>query len=88
MATKKKTKSWKDTYEFYGIKNYTWSKSMKNMKKIGFRAQTLKEWGMIGKALKSGKLSYKRFVLETLVFLSIGFVVGTLIGELIIWMVG
>ena len=47
-----------------------------------------KEWGMIGKALKSGKLSYKRFVLETLVFLSIGFVVGTLIGELIIWMVG
>jgi hypothetical protein len=88
MATKKKTKSWKDTYEFYGIKNYTWSKSMKNMKNIGFRAQTLKEWGMIGKALKSGKLSYKRFVLETLVFLSIGFVVGCLIGELIIWMVG
>ena len=40
---------------------------------------------MIGKALKAGKLSYKRFVLETLVFISIGFVVGMLIGELIIW---
>jgi hypothetical protein len=40
---------------------------------------------MIGKALKAGKLSYKRFVLETLVFISIGFVVGMLIGEFVIW---
>jgi len=39
----------------------------------------------IGKALSTGKLSYKRFVLETLVFLSIGFVVGCLIGKLLIW---
>ena len=79
MARKivKKTKSWKDTYEFYGIKNYTWNKSWKNVKKNGFGSQMSKEWGMIGKALKS-----------TLVFLSIGFVVGMLIGELIIWMVG
>jgi len=90
MARKviKKTKSWKDTYEFYGIKNYTWNKSWNNVKKNGFGSQVSKEWGMIGKALKSGKLSYKRFVLETLVFLSIGFVVGVLIGELIILMVG
>jgi len=88
MATKKKTKSWKDTYEFYGIKNYTWSKSMKNMKKIGFRAQTLKEWGMIGKALKSRKLTYTRLIGETLVLFLIGGFVGFLIGELIIWMVG
>lgn len=88
MARKKKTKSWKDTYEFYGIKNYTWSKSWKNVKKNGLRSQLSKEWGMIGKALKSGKLSYKRFVLETSVFLAIGFGLGCLIGELVIWMIG
>mgnify|MGYP000178595786 CR=1 FL=1 len=88
MARKKKTKSWKDTYEFYGIKNYTWSKSWKNVKKNGLRSQISKEWGMIGKALKSGKLSYKRFVLETLVMFAVGFGIGCLIGELVIWMVG
>jgi len=87
MARKKKTKSWKDTYEFYGIKNYTWSKSWKNVKKNGLRSQISKEWGMIGKALKSGKLSYKRFVLETLVMFAIGFGVGCLIGELVIWVI-
>ena len=52
MARKKKTKSWKDTYEFYGIKNYTWNKSWNNVKKNGFGSQVSKEWGMIGKALK------------------------------------
>jgi len=88
MARKKKTKSWKDTYEFYGIKNYTWSKSWKNVKKNGLRSQISKEWGMIGKALKSGKLSYKRFVLETLVMFAVGFGIGCLIGELVIWMIG
>ena len=87
MATKKKTKSWKDTYEFYGIKNYTWSKSWKNVKKNGLRSQISKEWGMIGKALKSGKLSYKRFVLETLVMFAVGFGIGCLIGELVIWVI-
>ena len=87
MATKKKTKSWKDTYEFYGIKNYTWSKSWKNVKKNGLRSQLSKEWGMIGKALKSGKLSYKRFVLETLVMFAVGFGIGCLIGELVIWVI-
>tara|TARA_R100001082_G_scaffold101726_1_gene71413 strand:- start:88 stop:354 length:267 start_codon:yes stop_codon:yes gene_type:complete len=88
MARKKKTKSWKDTYEFYGIKNYTWSKSWKNVKKNGLRSQISKEWGMIGKALKSGKLSYKRFVLETLVMFAVGFGIGCLLGELVIWMIG
>ena len=88
MATKKKTKSWKDTYEFYGIKNYTWSKSMKNMKNIGFRAQTLKEWGMIGEALKSGKLSYRRFIAESFVFLALGFLTGMITCEFVIWMIG
>jgi|TARA_B100001996_G_scaffold135594_1_gene103234 hypothetical protein len=87
MARKKKTKSWKDTYEFYGIKNYTWSKSWKNVKKNGLRSQISKEWGMIGKALKSGKLSYKRFVLETLVMFAVGFGIGCLIGELVIWVI-
>ena len=87
MATKKKTKSWKDTYEFYGIKNYTWNKSWKNVKKNGFGSQLSKEWGMIGKALKSGKLSYKRFVLETLVMFAVGFGIGCLIGELVIWVI-
>tara|TARA_Y100000385_G_scaffold147698_1_gene153264 strand:+ start:931 stop:1197 length:267 start_codon:yes stop_codon:yes gene_type:complete len=87
MARKKKTKSWKDTYEFYGIKNYTWSKSWKNVKKNGLRSQLSKEWGMIGKALKSGKLSYKRFVLETLVMFAVGFGIGCLIGELVIWVI-
>ena len=88
MARKKKTKSWKDTYEFYGIKNYTWSKSWKNVKKNGLRSQLSKEWGMIGKALKSGKLSYKRFVLETLVMFVVGLGIGYLLGELVIWMIG
>ncbi len=87
MARKKKTKSWKDTYEFYGIRNYTWSKSWKNVKKNGLRSQISKEWGMIGKALKSGKLSYKRFVLETLVMFAVGFGIGCLIGELVIWVI-
>jgi hypothetical protein len=77
--------NWCETYEFYGIKNYTWNKSWDNVKKNGFGSQLSKEWGMIGKALSTGKLSYKRFVLETLVFLSIGFVVGCLIGKLLIW---
>ena len=86
MARKKKTKSWKDTYEFYGIKNYTWSKSWKNVKKNGLRSQLSKEWGMIGKALKSGKLSYKRFVLETLVFFVIGGFIGFLLGTLLSWL--
>ena len=88
MATKKKTKSWKDTYEFYGIKNYTWNKSWKNVKKNGFGSQMSKEWGMIGKALSTGKLTYTRLIVETLILFAIGFVVGCLIVDLIIWMVG
>ena len=87
MARKKKTKSWKDTYEFYGIENYTWTKSWNNIKKNGFGSQLSKEWGMIGKALKSGKLSYKQFVLETLVMFAVGFGIGCLIGELVIWVI-
>ena len=86
MARKKKTKSWKDTYEFYGIKNYTWNKSWKYVKKNGFGSQMSKEWGMIGEALKSGKLSYKRFVLETLVFFVIGGFIGFLLGTLLSWL--
>ncbi len=88
MATKKKTKSWKDTYEFYGIKNYTWNKSWNNIRKNGFGSQLHKEWGMISKALSTGKLTYTRLIVETLVFLSIGFAVGILMGEFVIWMIG
>ena len=88
MARKKKTKSWKDTYEFYGIKNYTWNKSWNNVKKNGFGSQLHKEWGMIGKALSTGKLTYTRLIVDTLILFAIGFGVGCLIGELIIWMVG
>ena len=88
MARKKKTKSWKDTYEFYGIKNYTWSKSWKNVKKNGLRSQISKEWGMIGKALKSGKLTYTRLIVESFVYLSLGYLTGMLIGELVIWIIG
>ena len=47
-----------------------------------------KEWGMIGKALSTGKLTYTRLIVETLILFAIGFGVGCLIGELIIWMVG
>ena len=88
MARKKKTKSWKDTFEFYGIKNYTWNNSMKSYKKDGVWFTTKKEWGMIGKALKSGKLSYGRLFVESFVYLSIGFLSGMLVGEIIIWMIG
>ena len=88
MARKKKTKSWKDTYEFYGIKNYTWTNSWKNLKKNGFRSQISEEWGMIGKALKSGKLTYTRLIVESFVYLSLGYLTGMLIGELVIWIIG
>ena len=85
MARKKKTKSWKDTYEFYGIKNYTWNKSWNNLKKNGVRSQLSKEWGMIGKALSTGKLTYTRLIVETLILFAIGFGIGCLIGKLLIW---
>jgi hypothetical protein len=85
MARKKKTKSWRDTYEFYGIKNYTWNKSWNNLKKNGVRSQLSKEWGMIGKALSTGKLTYTRLIVETLILFAIGFGIGCLIGKLLIW---
>ena len=88
MARKKKTKSWKEPYEFYGIKNYTWNKSWDNLKKNGVRSQLSKEWGMVGKALETGKLTYTRLIVETLILFAIGFGVGCLIGSLILWVIG
>ena len=43
---------------------------------------------MVGKALETGKLTYTRLIVETLILFAIGFGVGCLIGSLILWVIG
>ncbi len=79
--------NWCETYEFYGIKNYTWNKCWAGAKKNGFGSQLYKEWGMLNKAVSTGKLSYTRLVGESIVWLAVVYGIGCLIGKLIAWIV-
>tara|TARA_B100000795_G_C22757386_1_gene422090 strand:- start:1017 stop:1289 length:273 start_codon:yes stop_codon:yes gene_type:complete len=86
-AKAKTKKSWKDTHEFYGIKNYTWNKCWDNVRNNGILSAPKFEINMIKKALKSGKLTHTRLVGESLGWLFIGGFVGFLIGTLLVWVV-
>lgn len=78
--------SWCKDYEFYGLEGFQCNWSWSGVKQYGFWGQTKKEWNFISTSLKSGKLSYTRFVGETLVWLAIGLGIGCLIGKFIGWL--
>tara|TARA_Y100000310_G_scaffold311090_1_gene357051 strand:- start:529 stop:819 length:291 start_codon:yes stop_codon:yes gene_type:complete len=77
--------NWCETYEFYGIKNYTWNKCWDNVRNNGILSQYNFEATMVKKAFKSGKLSYTRFVGETLVWLAVVLGIVCLFGKFICW---
>ena len=85
MVKKDKKQCWCKDYEFYGLKGFQFNWSWSGVKQYGFWGQTKREWNLITTSLKSGKLSYTRFVGETLVWFAIGFGVGCLIGKFLIW---
>lgn len=78
-------KNWCETYEFYGIKNYTWNKCWDNFRNNGILSQYNFEATMVKQAFKSGKLSYTRFVGESLVWLAVVFGIICLLGKFICW---
>ena len=77
--------NWCETYEFYGIKNYTWNKCWDNFRNNGILSQYNFEATMVKQALKSGKLSYTRFVGESLVWLAVVVGIVCLLGKFICW---